>query len=153
MPTDEEYDDELTAWRARRGTMLIWLAETEVGAVGMLIMVVFTRMPKPRPGRTGPIRASGATSPACCRRVLPRQRRRAQAARRGDRAGRRPAFARLVLSPSERSVRFYARACFGLRHVPAHASGAMIDERRLSVPAEEGCARRSRPPDSAVAPP
>ena len=91
----------------------------------MLNMLVFTRMPRPRrPTRPG--RPSGATS----RTVF------VGADARNSGVGRQlldaatayaeeHGFARIVLSPSERSVPFYARAGF----VPATASSSRRSDR------------------------
>lgn len=85
-----------------------WLAEVDGEPVGMLNMLVFTRMPKPgrRTSRWGSVanvyvtrpRRDGGVGQAMLEECLS--------------YADRHAFARLVLSPSERAVPFYARAGF-----------------------------------------
>jgi GNAT superfamily N-acetyltransferase len=110
---DPGYGEVFAAWFEREHDQrLTWLAYAGDEPVGMLNLLVFTRMPKPDDARTGrpgqwgyvanayvaePHRAAGIGSllmDACL----------ALADERG--------FARLVLSPSERSVPFYARHGF-----------------------------------------
>ena len=112
---DPSYEDVFTAWAEREQHQRItWLALSDDDrAVGMLNLLVFTRMPRPvdprRPGR-----------PTCWGYVANVYVDRAQ---RDGGVGRllldactahadAEGFARLVLSPSERSVPFYARAGF-----------------------------------------
>ncbi|WP_223164189.1 GNAT family N-acetyltransferase [Nocardioides mesophilus] len=101
------------AWFEREHEQrLTWLAHAGGEAVGMLNMLVFTRMPKPddartgRPGRWGYVANAyvadghrdagiGALLLGACTAHADRER-----------------YARLVLSPSERSVPFYARHGF-----------------------------------------
>jgi GNAT superfamily N-acetyltransferase len=110
---DDGYPEAFHAWFEREHDQrLTWLAYAGDEPVGMLNLLVFTRMPKPddattgRPGQWGYVanayvaeshRAAGLGSclmDACL----------ALAHDRG--------FARLVLSPSDRSVPFYARHGF-----------------------------------------
>ena len=95
-------------WDSEHGQRLTWLGETGGTAVGMLNVLVFTRMPRPgvAPSRWGYLanfyvepahRASGlgtALLAACT----------AYADEHG--------FVRIVLSPSERSVPLYERGGF-----------------------------------------
>jgi GNAT superfamily N-acetyltransferase len=110
---DDGYLEVFGAWFEREHDQRVtWLAYAGDEPVGMLNLLVFTRMPKPGDARTGrpgqwgyvanayvaePHRAAGIGSllmDACL----------ALADDRG--------FARLVLSPSDRSVPFYARHGF-----------------------------------------
>ena len=107
---DPSFDEVFEAWFDREHDQRVaLLAEVEDRAVGMLNMLLFTRMPKPeRPvSRWGYVanvyvdqahrdRGVGAMLLADCIAY----------AREHD-------FARLVLSPSERSMAFYERAGFG----------------------------------------
>jgi GNAT superfamily N-acetyltransferase len=112
---DSGFEDAMAAWFEReRHQRVTWLAELDGRPVGMLNLVVFTRMPKPRstaaPGSAG---QWGYVA-----NVYVERDHRGQgigralldeAVRHADRQG----FARLVLAPSERSVPFYERAGFG----------------------------------------
>jgi len=111
---DPSFEDRFDVWFEReRDQRVTWLAFADDRPVGMLNLLVFTRMPFPldddtrRPTQWGYL--------ANCF-VL--------AEHRGDGLGGRMlaactsyadgrGFARIVLSPSERSVPFYARAGFG----------------------------------------
>ena len=111
---DDDFEAELAEWFAReRQQRITWLAEVDDRAVGMLNLVVFTRMPKPRSAA-----ASGwAPQWGYVANVYVEADRRNRGVGRAmlDEAvayadDRR--FARLLLSPSERSVPFYERAGF-----------------------------------------
>jgi GNAT superfamily N-acetyltransferase len=107
---DPGFDDRFAAWFVRESARRItWLAEADDRAVGMMNLTVFERMP--RPGR--PPSRWGYLGNAF---VL--------AAYRNQGAGGKlidallhyaddNGFARVVLSPSERSIPFYERAGFG----------------------------------------
>jgi GNAT superfamily N-acetyltransferase len=107
---DAGYVERFATWWAGEGARrLIWLAVVDAVPVGMVNLAVFERMPAP--GRT-PSRW-GYLSNAY---VLPDRRSR------GIGTGllsalmayaRLEGFARIVLSPSERSIPFYRRAGFG----------------------------------------
>ena len=110
---DDEFADAFAAWyRQEAHQRLTWLAEADGTAAGMLNLLVFTRMPKPRVrGRSTPRRwgyiANVYVDPAhrdtgVGRRLLD------SALAHADSEG----FARLVLSPTERSIPFYTRAGF-----------------------------------------
>jgi GNAT superfamily N-acetyltransferase len=113
--SDPAFDDAFERWWTReRQQRVTWLTELAGVAVGMLNMLVFTRMPKPAdPARRTPRRtqwgyvANVYVDPAHRDRGIGKLLLDAcmEHAR-----GRR--FDRLVLSPSERSVPFYARAGF-----------------------------------------
>ncbi|MEO5711109.1 MAG: GNAT family N-acetyltransferase [Nocardioidaceae bacterium] len=111
---DDGFDAAFAEWFEREHDQRVtWLAEGEGRAVGMLNLLVFHRMPRPRspdaPGRpeawgyvanvyVGPAHRDAGTG----RRLLDAVTSYA------DEHG----FARLVLSPSQRSVPFYERAGF-----------------------------------------
>jgi len=107
---DPGFDERLAAWFLREASHRItWLAEANGGAAGMMNLTVFERMP--RPGR--PPSRWGYLGNAF---VL--------AAYRNQGVGGKligalleyadeNRFARVVLSPSERSIPFYERVGFG----------------------------------------
>lgn len=92
-----------------REQRLTWLAEIDGAAVGMLNLMVFTRMPKPgRPASRWGYVANAYVDAA--------HRNGGVGAMLLDAAvdhAREHDFVRLVLSPSGRSVPFYERAGFG----------------------------------------
>jgi GNAT superfamily N-acetyltransferase len=107
---DAGFQERFAAWHEREsGRRLTWLAEASGQAVGMMNLAVFERMPRPGsdPGRWGYLANAY---------VLPGYRNRGVGTRlieavlaHADARG----FARVVLSPSPRSVAFYRRAGFG----------------------------------------
>jgi GNAT superfamily N-acetyltransferase len=111
---DDGFDAVFAAWFEREHDQRVtWLAEVDGRAVGMLNLLVFTRMPRPRsteapgnPDAWGYVAnvyvAPGQRDTGTGRRLLD------AATAYADAHG----FARLVLSPSERSVPFYERAGF-----------------------------------------
>ena len=110
---DDGFRSRFEDWFARESDQRVtWLAEVHREAVGMLNMLVFTRMPRPRrPDETRPSQwgyianvfvAGAARNSGIGRQLL--DAATAYAEEHG--------FARIVLSPSERSVPFYARAGF-----------------------------------------
>jgi len=111
---DDGYEDAFAAWSAQEEHQRVtWLAEVDGAAVGMLNLLVFTRMPRPRPAAGPPPRsrwgyvanvyvAPGHRDAGVGRLLLDAVVAHADA----------HGFARLVLSPSERSVPFYGRAGF-----------------------------------------
>ena len=111
---DDGFDAAFADWFEREAHQrLTWLAEIGSRPVGMLNLLVFTRMPRPRsrdaaphPGRWGYIAnvyvEAGSRDAGAGRALLD------AAVTYADEHG----FARLVLSPSERSVPFYERAGF-----------------------------------------
>ncbi|MGA9343625.1 MAG: GNAT family N-acetyltransferase [Nocardioidaceae bacterium] len=123
---DDGFDGEFDSWFAREADQRVtWLAEDGDDPVGMLNMLVFTRMPRPRsaserrPKQWGYIanfyvRADWRNA-GVGRMLLD------EAVEHADDHG----FARIVLSPSELSVPLYARAGFVpatslmIRHVSA----------------------------------
>lgn len=111
---DPSFEAVFADWFEREaGQRVTWLAEDGDRAVGMLNMLVFTRMPRPsaadapaHPGRWGYV-ANVYVVPGDRDRGVGRLLLDAVTAH-ADEQG----FARLVLSPSERSVPFYERAGF-----------------------------------------
>jgi GNAT superfamily N-acetyltransferase len=110
---DEGFLGRFEQWFARESDQRVtWLAERGDEPVGMLNMLVFTRMPRPRrPHETRPsqwgyianVFVDEALRNGGVGRLL-LDAATAYAEQHG--------FARIVLSPSERSVPFYSRAGF-----------------------------------------
>ena len=113
-PADPDFEQRFAAWYAQEASRrIIWLAEVDGYVVGMVNLAVFERMP--RPGR--PASCWGYLGNAF---VLAEHRNQGIGQRlldalldHADRNG----FARVVLSPSERSIPFYHRAGFGAADV------------------------------------
>jgi GNAT superfamily N-acetyltransferase len=111
---DAGFDDVFAAWFEREHDQRVtWLAEDEGRVVGMLNLLVFTRMPRPRPADAAP--HAGQWGYVANVYVAPAARDRgtgrallAAATAHADAHG----FARLVLSPTERAVGLYERAGF-----------------------------------------
>lgn len=110
---DDSFLGRFEEWFARESAQRVtWLAEQERRAVGMLNMLVFTRMPRPfrpheaRPSQWGYIAnvfvEADLRSGGIGRLLLDAATAYAEEHH----------FARIVLSPSERSVPFYGRAGF-----------------------------------------
>lgn len=109
VAADENFETRFALWyKSECGRRVTWLAEADGEPAGMMNLVVFERMPRPGrdAGRWGYIGNAF---------VLPAHRDQgvgslmlAAALRYADERG----FARVVLSPSERSVPFYRRAGF-----------------------------------------
>jgi len=124
---DPGFDERFAAWFSRESSRQItWLAEVDGRPVGMMNLAIFERMPRPgrAPGRweylgnafvLAPHRNQGIGS-----QLL------AEVIACADDNG----FARVVLSPTDRSVPFYQRAGFGpaaalmLRTPPRTAPGS-----------------------------
>ena len=111
---DPSFDDVFAEWFAREADQRVtWLAEHDGRALGMLNLLVFTRMPRPRAAAAPPHPAQWGyvanvyVVPADRDRGIGRLLLDAVTAH-ADAHG----FARLVLSPSERSVPLYERAGF-----------------------------------------
>jgi GNAT superfamily N-acetyltransferase len=110
---DDAFLDAFAAWFERESDQRVtWLAEDGGDPVGMLNMLVFTRMPRPRrpeedrPSQWGYI-ANVFVDATRRDAGVGRQLLDAATAYAVDHR-----FARIVLSPSERSVPFYSRAGF-----------------------------------------
>lgn len=110
---DDSFERRFDDWFRREAEQRVtWLAGPDDEAVGMLNMLVFTRMPRPRdpaddrPGRWGYV--ANVFVRADCRDEGLGGLLLEAATAYADEQG----FARLVLSPSERSVPLYARHGF-----------------------------------------
>jgi GNAT superfamily N-acetyltransferase len=116
---DPGFAEVFSGWFEREAQhRLTWLAEASGTAVGMLNMLVFTRMPKPARrtscwGYVANVYVDAAHRDAGVGRML------LDAALGHARAHD---FVRVVLSPSERSVPFYERAGF------APATSLMVND-------------------------
>lgn len=113
LAADTDFVAEFATWFEREAYQRVtWVAEADGAAVGMLNMLVYTRMPVPsaarkdRPAQWGYIAnvfvRSDHRNDGSGRALLE------AAIAHADAEG----FARLVLSPSERSIPFYMRAGF-----------------------------------------
>jgi GNAT superfamily N-acetyltransferase len=111
---DPSFDDVFAEWFAGEAHQRVtWLAEDDGRVLGMLNLLVFTRMPRPRaaeapahPGQWGYV-ANVYVVPGDRDRGIGRLLLDAVTAHADKNH-----YARLVLSPSERSVPFYERAGF-----------------------------------------
>ncbi|GAB2954573.1 hypothetical protein GCM10027280_48750 [Micromonospora polyrhachis] len=107
---DPEFEQRFATWYASESSRRItWLAEVDGRVVGMVNLAVFDRMPRPgcAPGRWGYL-GNAFVLRAYRNRGLGRR----LVATLLDHASRNR-FARVVLSPTEKSVPFYERAGFG----------------------------------------
>ena len=108
--TDEEFEARFARWfESESGRRVTWVAEARGEPVGMMSLAVFERMPRPGgdSGRWGYL--GNALVLAAHRNQGTGTRLLAAVLRYADERG----FARVVLSPSERSVPLYRRAGFG----------------------------------------
>lgn len=107
---DQDFDERFALWFAREsGRRIIWLAEVGDRAVGMMNLAVFERMPRlgQPPSRWGYLGNAF---------VLAAYRNQGIGGKLIDALldyADDKGFARVVLSPSERSIPFYERAGFG----------------------------------------
>lgn len=111
---DPNFTERLAAWFARESSgRILWLAEVGGRPVGMMNLAVFERMPQPgrAPSRWGYL-GNAFVLAAYRSQGIGRELIEAVLGY-ADENG----FARVVLSPSERSISFYERAGFG----PANA--------------------------------
>lgn len=110
---DPSYEHVFTAWWTReRDQRLTWLVEHAAEAAGMLNLLVFTRMPRPdRPESRWGYVANVFVLAAHRGRGAGTALVRAATTYADERE-----LARLVLSPSPRSVPLYARAGFDADH-------------------------------------
>jgi GNAT superfamily N-acetyltransferase len=107
---DEGFGERFAAWYEQEASRrLTWLAEDKGLAVGMMNLVLFERMPRPGPdpGRWGYL-ANAYVRPDYRNQGIGGRLLGAILAYADDRG-----FARVVLSPSQRSIPFYRRAGFG----------------------------------------
>jgi GNAT superfamily N-acetyltransferase len=111
---DASFEERFAAWYERESSRrILWLAEVDGRPVGAMNLSVFERMPLPgrAPNRWGYL-GNAFVLAAYRNQGIGRQLLDAvlgYAAENG--------FARVVLSPSERSIPFYARAGFGAADV------------------------------------
>lgn len=108
--TDKDFEARFARWyEIESGHRVTWLAEAHGEPVGVMSLAVFERMPRPGrdAGRWGYL--GNALVLAAHRNQGTGTRLLAAVLRHADERG----FARVVLSPSERSVPFYRRAGFG----------------------------------------
>ena len=107
---DPEFEERFAAWWARESSRrIMWLAELDHRQVGAMNLAVFERMPRPgrAPSRWGYLANAFVLAPYRNQGIG------------GQLLGavlgyaREHHLARVVLSPSERSVPFYQRAGFG----------------------------------------
>jgi GNAT superfamily N-acetyltransferase len=107
---DDGFGERFAAWYEQEASRrLTWLAEDKGLAVGMMNVVLFERMPRPGPdpGRWGYL-ANAYVRPDYRNQGIGGRLLDAILAYADDRG-----FARVVLSPSQRSIPFYRRAGFG----------------------------------------
>ena len=130
--TDPEFEENLAAWFTREWSRrIMWLAEVGGCPAGMMNLAIYERMP--RPGRA--LSRWGYLGNVF---VLAEYRNRGIGSRLVSAAlsyADQNGFARVVLSPTERSIPLYERAGFG----PA---GALMLRTPLQAPAGSA----SRPP-------
>jgi len=121
---DPGFDERLADWFARESSHRItWLAEADRRPVGMMNLAIFERMP--RPGRA-PSRW-GYLGNAFVRTEYRNQGIGRQLISTVLDYADENGFARVVLSPTERSIPFYQRAGFGpasalMLRTPPHAT-------------------------------
>jgi len=107
--TDPSFDERLTAWLEReRSRRIVWLAIADGRPVGMMNLAIFERMPRPgrAPSQWGYL--GNAFVLAAYRNQGIGGQLVGAVLSYADENG----FARVVLSPSERSIPFYERAGF-----------------------------------------
>jgi GNAT superfamily N-acetyltransferase len=107
---DPGFDDRFATWFVRESSRRItWLAKADSRAVGMMNLTVFERMPRPGrpPSRWGYL--GNAFVLAAYRNQGVGNKLIGALLEYADDNG----FARVVLSPSERSIPFYVRVGFG----------------------------------------
>lgn len=107
---DPSFEERFSAWYARESSgRIIWLAEVDGRLVGAMNLSVFERMPRPgrAPSRWGYL-GNAFVLAAYRNQGIGRQLLDALLRHASEHS-----FARVVLSPSERSIPFYGRAGFG----------------------------------------
>jgi GNAT superfamily N-acetyltransferase len=107
---DPDYEENLTAWYAREWPRrIMWLAEDGSHPVGMMNLAVYERMPKP--GRA--LSRWGYLGNVFVRVGYRNRGIGGQLVSAAFNYADENGFARVVLSPSERSIPLYVRAGFG----------------------------------------
>lgn len=109
-PGDPDYDERFAEWFARESSRrIMWVAEADGRLVGMMNLTIFDRMPRPgrAPSRWGYL-GNAFVLAAYRSQGIGGQLMDAVLGYAGENA-----LARVVLSPSERSIPFYERAGFG----------------------------------------
>jgi GNAT superfamily N-acetyltransferase len=107
---DPSFEERFGAWYARESSRRVaWLAEADGRPVGAMNLSVFERMPRPGrpPSRWGYL-GNAFVLAAYRNQGIGRQLLDALLGYASENG-----FARVVLSPSERAIPFYARAGFG----------------------------------------
>jgi GNAT superfamily N-acetyltransferase len=106
---DPGFEDRFAAWFERESSRRItWLAEVDGHPVGMMNLAVFERMPRPgRPSDCWGHLGNAFVLASCRNQGIGRQLLDAVLSHASENG-----FARVVLSPSTRSVPFYKRAGF-----------------------------------------
>lgn len=113
---DPSFEERFAAWYERESPRrIMWLAEVDGGPVGAMNLSVFERMPRPgrAPSRWGYL-GNAFVLAVYRNQGIGRQLLDAVLGYASENG-----FARVVLSPSERSIPFYERAGFG-------AAGALM---------------------------
>ena len=108
--SDPTFEERFAAWFARESARRItWLAEVDGRPVGMVNLTVFERMPRPgrAPSRWGYL-GNAFVLAGYRNQGIGRQLVQALLGYADQHA-----FARVVLSPTDRSIPFYRRAGFG----------------------------------------
>jgi len=107
---DPDFEENLAAWFGReRSRRIMWLAEEGGRPVGMVNLAVYERMP--RPGRA--LSRWGYLGNVFVRRACRNRGIGGQLVSAALAYADQDGFARVVLSPTERSVPLYERAGFG----------------------------------------
>jgi len=109
-PADPGFEERFEAWWTRESSRRItWLAEVDRRPVGMMNLAVFERMPRPgrAPSRWGYLGNAFVLAPYRNQGIGGLLLGAVLGYARDDH------LARVVLSPSERSIPFYQRAGFG----------------------------------------
>jgi GNAT superfamily N-acetyltransferase len=107
---DPDFDENLAAWFAREwSTRIMWLAEDRSRPVGMMNLAIYERMP--RPGRA--LSRWGYLGNVFVRAAYRNRGIGSQLISAALRYADENGLARVVLSPTERSIPLYERAGFG----------------------------------------
>ena len=107
---DPDFDENLAAWFGREWSRrIMWLAEEDRRPVGMMNLAIYERMPKP--GRA--LSRWGYLGNVFVRAAYRNRGIGSQLVRTALNYADRNGFARVVLSPTERSIPLYERAGFG----------------------------------------